>query len=411
MTELVEQARAFVLTFFQASPDEYTVIFTANASHALKLVGEAYPFRPDGQFLLLADNHNSVNGIREFARAKGARVTYLPVISPELRGDAFLLHSFLEHEGNDTDRLFAYPAQSNFTGVQHPLAWIAEAQARGWDVLLDSAAFVPTNRLDLSRWHPDFVPISFYKMFGYPTGVGCLLARKTALAKLRHPWFAGGTVWGASVQGDGYVLLDGGKRSRTGRSTTSACLPVEIGLRQLMMIGMDTIYERIRCLTGWLLEALLSLHHHNGTPLVRIYGPHTTHRRGGTIALNFLDPDGTIVDERVVEQRANTFRLSLRTGCFCNPGAGEAAFHLSQETLWNIFHEESKETLPKRLQSEGSMSWDTMLADLGMQSGGAVRISLGLVTNFADVYRLVQFAQTFLDTFPTEGDLPPRLHC
>ena len=178
-----------------------------------------------------------------------------------------------------------------------------------------------------------------------------------------------------------------------------------------MMIGMDTIHERIRCLTSWLLEALLSLHHSNGTPLVRIYGPHTTHQRGGTIALNFLDPDGTIVDERVVERRANTFRLSIRTGCFCNPGAGEAAFHLSRETLWKIFHEEAKETLPKRLQSEGSMSWDALLADLGMQSGGAVRISLGLITNFADVYRLVQFARTFLDTFPTEGDLPPRLHC
>jgi len=153
------------------------------------------------------------------------------------------------------------------------------------------------------------------------------------------------------------------------------------------------------------------LHHSNGTPLVRIYGPHTTHRRGGTIALNFLHPDGTIVDERVVERRANTFRLSLRTGCFCNPGAGEAAFHLSQETLRKIFHEEAQEAPPKLLQDEGRVSWDALLTDLGMQSGGAVRISLGLVTNFADVYRTVQFARTFLDTFTAEGDLPPRLHC
>jgi molybdenum cofactor sulfurtransferase len=186
---------------------------------------------------------------------------------------------------------------------------------------------------------------------------------------------------------------------------------VVIGLRHLMMIGMDAIHERIRCLTGWLLEALLSLRHSNGTPLVQIYGPHTNHQRGGTIALNFLDPHGTIVDERVVEQRANTFRLSLPTGCFCNPGAGEAAFHLSQETLRKIFHEEAKEALPKLLQGEGSVSWDALLTDLGMQSGGAVRISLGLVTNFADVYRTVQFARTFLDTFPAEGDLPLRLHC
>jgi molybdenum cofactor sulfurtransferase len=73
MTELDEQARAFVLSFLSASPDEYTVIFTANASGALRLVGEAYPFARDGHYLLSADNHNSVNGIREFTRRKDNR--------------------------------------------------------------------------------------------------------------------------------------------------------------------------------------------------------------------------------------------------------------------------------------------------------------------------------------------------
>ena len=48
MTDLVEQARGYVLEYFNASPDEYCVIFTPNASGALKLVGEAYPFEPGG---------------------------------------------------------------------------------------------------------------------------------------------------------------------------------------------------------------------------------------------------------------------------------------------------------------------------------------------------------------------------
>ena len=69
----VERARAAVLAFFNASPDEYVAIFTPNATGALRLVGEAYPFRPGDRFLLTFDNHNSVNGIREFARARGAR--------------------------------------------------------------------------------------------------------------------------------------------------------------------------------------------------------------------------------------------------------------------------------------------------------------------------------------------------
>ncbi len=248
-------------------------------------------------------------------------------------------------------------------------------------------------------------------MFGYPTGVGCLLARKAALARLKRHWFAGGTVWGSSVQGDGYVLLDGGEAFEDGTLNYLSLPAVEIGLKHLMTIGMDTIHARVRCLTGWLLETLLSLRHSNGNPLVQVYGPQNNYRRGGTIALNFLDPHGSIVDERVVEQRANALLLSLRTGCFCNPGAGEAAFHLSQETLRSIFHQEAKETLPTLFQKQGTMSWDAFLAALGMHSGGAVRVSLGLVTNFADVYRLVQFARTFLDTFPVANDVSPRHHC
>ncbi|HZU66931.1 MAG TPA: aminotransferase class V-fold PLP-dependent enzyme [Ktedonobacteraceae bacterium] len=411
MTELVERARASVLDFFHASPDEYAVIFTSNASNALKLVGEAYPFQDGGQFLLLFDNHNSVNGIREFARTKGASFTYLPVMAPELRAEEDLLFSFLDLGRRYTHPLFAYPAQSNFTGVQHPLEWIEEAQKRGWDVLLDAAAFVPTNRLDLSRWHPDFVPLSFYKMFGYPTGVGCLLARKASLAKLQRPWFAGGTVWGISVQGDGYVMLSGGEGFEDGTVNYLNLPAVEIGLKHLESIGMETIHERVCCLTGWLLDALLSLRHSNGNPLIEVYGPHDTTMRGGTIALNFLDPDGTIIDERVIDRKASEIRLSLRTGCFCNPGAGEAAFNLSKEALHKIFHEKPQETLPQLFQGEKGMTWDEFLADLGMQSGGAVRVSLGLATNFADVYQLVQFARTFVDTFPGETDLPPRLHC
>ncbi|MFZ3078127.1 MAG: aminotransferase class V-fold PLP-dependent enzyme, partial [Bellilinea sp.] len=188
MTRRVESARRSVLSFFNASPDEYECIFTQNASGALKLVGEAYLFTPDSQYLLTFDNHNSVNGIREFARVRGAAIHYAPVNPPEMRIDAGKLAALLDQANPDAHNLFAYPAQSNFSGVQHDLAWIDRAQQKGWDVLLDAAAFAPTNPLDLSAVHPDFVCLSFYKIFGYPTGVGALIARRGALAKLHRPW-------------------------------------------------------------------------------------------------------------------------------------------------------------------------------------------------------------------------------
>lgn len=399
MTELTERARAYVLEYFNAAPDEYLVAFTANASGALKLVGESYPFAPGGQFLLTYDNHNSVNGIRQFAHAKGAVCTYLPLTPPELRLDAAQINSVLAQPAQGAPRLFAYPAQSNFSGVQHDLAWIDVAQAHGWDVLVDAAAFAPSNRLDLSRWHPDFVPLSFYKIFGYPTGVGCLLARKAAIKKLRRPWFAGGTIWSASVSGELHVMLENEAAFEDGTINYLSLPAVEIGLKYIQSIGIDLIHTRVMCLTGWLLDALQTLRHSNGAPLAQIYGPQDTQQRGGTVALNFLDPEGKIVDERVVDERASQQRISLRTGCFCNPGAGEAAFSIMPSEIGGM------------LQSAELPRYDDLLAALGLQSGGAVRVSLGLATTFADVYRFIEFAQSFRDSSPDASNMPAREHC
>ena len=71
-TALVGRARESILAFFNAHPEEYVVVLTQNATGALKLVGEAYPFDASARLLLAFDNHNSVLGIREYARAGGA---------------------------------------------------------------------------------------------------------------------------------------------------------------------------------------------------------------------------------------------------------------------------------------------------------------------------------------------------
>ena len=93
MTDMVEAARAYVLRYFNADPEEYIAVFTPNASGALKLVGEAYPFAPEGCYALTFDNHNSVNGIREFARNKGADFRYIPLTRPDLRIDQAALET------------------------------------------------------------------------------------------------------------------------------------------------------------------------------------------------------------------------------------------------------------------------------------------------------------------------------
>lgn len=384
-TRLDEHSRHYVLEYFNASPDEYVCIFTQNASGALKLVGESYPFQPGDRYVLTFDNHNSVNGIREFARAKGAEVLYVPVIPPDLGLDEKRLWEILNATEPGHNTLFAYPAQSNFSGVQHSLEWIERAHAKGWDVLVDFAAFAPTNPVDLNRWKPDFVDLSFYKIFGYPTGIGCLIARKDALAKLHRPWFAGGTITMASVQGDGYYLAEGESGFEDGTINYLNIPAVEIGLRHMISIGIETIHERVMCLAGWLIEQLMSLRHSNGMPLIRLYGPVETDRRGGTITVNFFDPNGDYFDFRMIEAEANTRNISLRTGCFCNPGAGEVMNNLTEDEMRECF------------QNEERMTFEQFLMVMDGRATGAVRVSLGIASNFADVYRFMSFAETWLD--------------
>jgi hypothetical protein len=79
-SQCAEEARDAVLSFFQAPPG-YTVIFTANATGALKLVGEAYPFTANSSYVLGADSHNSVHGIRTYATRRGAEAHYIPSTS------------------------------------------------------------------------------------------------------------------------------------------------------------------------------------------------------------------------------------------------------------------------------------------------------------------------------------------
>ncbi len=272
--------------------------------------------------------------------------------------------------------------------MQHPLDYIAQAQQLGWDVLVDIAAFAPTNHFDVSHWKPDFAVLSFYKIFGYPTGLGCLLVRREKLPKLVRPWFAGGTITIASVQGDGYYLHDNEAGFEDGTVDYLNIPAIETGLRHIQSAGIDMIHERVMCLTGWLLEELSSLQHENGCPLVHIHGPDNTQQRGGTVTISVLDVNGVVIDDRRIEELANHQNISLRTGCFCNPGAGEIAHELSGREMRSFFEKGQRISfleLKHRMQKNFS------------KHISSVRISTGIASNFEDAYSFMQFISSFLN--------------
>jgi selenocysteine lyase/cysteine desulfurase len=258
---------------------------------------------------------------------------------------------------------------------------------------------VPSNRLDLSVVKPDFVAVSWYKVFGYPTGVGCLIARREALGRLWRPWFAGGSVSVASALTDWHTLAGHEARFEDGTLAFLQIPDVESGLSWVNHIGIDLIHQRVMCLTGWLIDRLAALRHGNGEPMARIHGPASTRDRGGTVAFNLLDPGGRVVDERAVARDTAAAGISIRTGCFCNPGAGEGAFQLTKAD-W------------RRALRARARTLDQYVGLLGLPSGGALRASVGLASNPGDVERFIAFVETtYRDRMADAGGLAPRVGC
>ncbi|VUC24543.1 unnamed protein product [Clonostachys rosea] len=406
-SELIDRTRAKILSFFNASPEEYAVVFTANASGAARLVGESYPFGKRSKLAMTADNHNSVHGLRCFAQRKRASHVYIPVTNKdELRTDTkavdLALPSLKERRlfKRSDPSLFAFPAQSNFSGVCHPLSWVKLAQDRGYDVLLDAAAYLPTKKLDFSIIKPEFTIVSWYKVMGFPTGVGSLIVRKDALGRLKRPWFAGGTVKVATVGLPLQIMTTDESSLEDGTLNFWAIPDIHIGLEWLGEVGMDMISLRVRCLTGYLIRKLMSLHHADGRPMVRFYGPTNTEGRGGTVAFNLLDSNGQIFDERIVAEESAAYGISIRTGCFCNPGAGEAAFGVTKAAL---------EPLKK---AKGDPSMDEILEIIGLASFGAIRVSLGIASTVKDVDIFLAFAEkVYKDRINDTRGLEPRHGC
>lgn len=382
-TAEVERVKERVFHFFGVDAEEYDLVFTANASAAIKLVGEAFPFREDSRFVLATDNHNSIGGIREYARRAGAAIRFLP-LTDELRLDAPLDHLGVPGEGPS---LLGFPAQSNFSGVKHPLELVGEARERGFRVFLDTAAYVPTNPMDLGAVGADFACVSFYKMFGYPTGLGALLARRDALAILERPWYAGGTVDFVSIQNDVHQLRHAGGAFEDGTPDFLGIAGVEPGLDLLEEVGMERLQRWVGHLTGRLLEELTALRRPDGAPGAAVYGPVGSQGRGGTVAFNLLDAQGHPLPYEAVEAAAGEAGVSIRGGCFCNPGAAEVAFHMPPKETQDCLESLGRDFTLARFR-------DCLGGEVPV---GAVRASLGIASAPEDIDRLMVVLRRLLE--------------
>lgn len=205
--------------------------------------------------------------------------------------------------------------------------------------LLDAAALASTAPLDLSdpAAAPDFIALSFYKIFGFPD-LGALIVRKDSAHVLQsRRYFGGGTVemvisindtWHAKKDTTLHDRLEDGTLPFHAIFALDHAITVHeklYGHNPMKFISMHTAQ-----LGKQMYDGMCTLRHSNGSPLVRIYKDDGAtygdpFLQGATVAFNVLRADGSLVGFEDVEEAADDRKIYVRSGSLCNPG-GMAAY-------------------------------------------------------------------------------------
>ncbi|XP_013587006.1 PREDICTED: molybdenum cofactor sulfurase isoform X1 [Brassica oleracea var. oleracea] len=430
-SEIIADARRQVLEYFNASPEDYSCVFTSGATAALKIVGETFPWTQDSNFVYTMENHNSVLGIREYALGKGASACAVdieeaanqpgqlassgPFIKVKPRAVQTRNTSKLQNEESrgDACNLFAFPSECNFTGLRFNLDLVnlikenneailegtPFAKSKRWMVLIDAAKGCATQPPNLSEFPADFVVLSFYKLFGYPTGLGALLVRNDAAKLLKKTYFSGGTVAAAIADID-FVK----KRERVeeffedGSASFLSIAAIRHGFRLLKSLTTSAIWMHTTSLSMYVKKKLQALRHGNGAGVCVLYGSEnlnlSSHKSGPTVTFNLKRPDGSWFGYLEVEKLASLSGIQLRvyfantTGCFCNPGACAKYLDLSHSDLLSNVE-------------AGHVCWDDNDVINGKPTG-AVRVSFGYMSTFEEAKKFIDFIVSSFVSPPTK---------
>jgi len=369
--------------------------------------------------------------------------------------------------GNTDSRafsLFAFPAESNFSGAKYDMKLVHDAHdgrigitncnqrsddplkdrykavwrtpdassqhdtaGNRWLVLMDAAKYASTDALDLTAYPADFVCVSFYKIFGFPTGVGALVVRNDAAAILRKRYFGGGSVEAVVTTSQFHVSRRNvSDRFEDGTINYASILALEAGFDLLYKgLGMRNVRDYLSDLTRYLYEGMRQLRHSNGAPVCVIYGAHhelwgrnvnkSTGQccpsmsvagyqiaQGAILACNLLGADGEPIGYARVDKLAGSLQrpIQLRTGCFCNAGACQQYLGLTEDDV-------------KRDLAAGHVCWDEHDLSLDPMTGrmrptGAVRLSLGYFSTREDVDAWIEFLDTYFVQHSSERQSAQR---
>jgi molybdenum cofactor sulfurtransferase len=398
-TRRIEDTRLRLLRLFKADPEEFDVVFVANATAGIKLVMEAFRDQEAGYgYGYHRDAHTSLIGVREAAARHRCFASDAEV------------DSWIEEDNSEDASigLFAYPAQSNMNGRRLPLSWsrrIRTSKKGSVYTLLDAAALVSTSPLDLadSESAPDFTVLSLYKMFGFPD-LGALIVRRAASSVFdKRRYFGGGTVeMVVCLQEQWHVKKTDTLHDRLEDGTlpihSIVALDAAISVHRELYNSLEHIARHTAFLAAKLYKGLSSMQHANGGSVCQVYkdsaatyGDSST--QGPVVAFNLRNQYGGWVSNAEVEKVAAVKSFQLRTGGLCNPGGVASALGLAPREMRENF------SAGQRCGNDNDI--------IGAKPTGMIRVSLGPMSTLDDVTSFVAFVREFFvqDVLPV--DPPP----
>ncbi|XP_058087179.1 molybdenum cofactor sulfurase-like [Magnolia sinica] len=374
----IDETSKRLLDLFNATQDDYTVIFTPGLASCYRLFGDMHPFQKGSLLLISPDAHEFVRYVANASVQRGAKTEPMPLRKTDLCVNTNAMHQLLTTRGwtGFGNGLLIYPVQSCSSGMRHSLNWIVEAHQNGWKVLLDVASCLPTVNADLSLYQPEFVVGSLHHILGYPSDVGFLLVRRSSHSICSQRGTARLKIAEAPEHGKCvHVVTEGESLS----IHTFAAL--KFGLEHLETVGFSAMQDRVQSLFAWLVKTLKSLKHQaDEKPLVQMYGSLDLKYRGSILVFNILDSTGNAFPAGLVQRLAERNNIFLGICCFSNP------------ELSLLLH-------PKSGRRTGRAGKDASTFQLS-----AVRLSLGPVSTFEDVYRLAEFLTHFGDEDYTSSE-------
>eukprot|EP00871_Galdieria_phlegrea_P004975 jgi/Galph1/5479/GphlegSOOS_G4131.1 len=409
--DALEQVRAKVLSFFGASEVTHDLVFCSSATAALKLIGENMAWSTNSGLFYFTDCHTSSLGIREYAFKGGSAVYPVDASWCACQWKGSSVRTNLAHSDIKIDcrfAMFVYPGECNFSGTQYSLDLsrlvhqngLLDFKGENIITVVDGAKLAASTKICLDAYPDiDIFVASFYKIFGLPTGVACLMIRKDRLRIYQSLqdkcYYGGGTIVTANSKTNF-------KKAREGNSFHSTWEDGSLNFIDIIVFlscslhwlfetvgGMNAIHFHTKHITTFAENRLKSYKYPNGCPYISLYGKvdsesdHFVVGRGPILSFHVILPNGMLFGHRSLYNLCLANRVLLRAGALCNPGACQRYLQWTNEDIEDL-----------AFTAKGC--WDQMEFVNGKPTG-VVRISFGLHTSENDITKFLSIITEFCE--------------